>query len=691
MNMALRGLTVFLLRLRAGVEAALVGVFLVQALRQLVGLTYARTASASVYPSIDFSLLDPTNPIAGLAEPSMVSGELSVLFYMLLLPLLSLLLGRVSGLLAAAGVLTAMGRLLMVLPDSTFSPLIAAGLTVGFALFYVSLLVRQRMPLLPVLFVAGFSFDQLIRALGNTLDTSMTAEYFNIQLALSLLLAVLAVVNVVRPLELFKTPQSGSLSFWGGVALGAMLYLQLAVFASPNALTRRAGADYTLFAPVVMLATALPLLPWVRNRARGFIALFDPALRGWVWMLLIALLVVFGTRVPGPLPGGALAAAQFALSLTWWWLAPRLQSQSERSFSGLWLIVGVLTFALFIVFDIFIYEYAFVRDLVEPLTFLNAIVPPLLRGFRGLGLAVLLLGIFLAALPIIHTRQRIPWVGGPVTGSVGAALLVITLTAAVAYIVRPPVVNAVRDVDSIRVGTYNIHAGYNEFFHNDLEAIAQTIQQSGADVLLMQEVEAGRLTSFGVDQALWLARRLGMDVRFYATNEGLQGLAVLSRVEIVFATGVPLTSVGSQTGVQWVQVRPDEGVVTLYNTWLGLLLEAGTDRTLDQQQQDQQRQLDELLTFVASNTGPSGALGRLVIGGTFNNIPDSDLIVQMRQTGLTDPFESQPSSQSVTFIQTGREARLDYLWTNMLSLRAGVIDSRASDHGLAVVELQIVR
>ena len=55
----------------------------------------------------------------------------------------------------------------------------------------------------------------------------------------------------------------------------------------------------------------------------------------------------------------------------------------------------------------------------------------------------------------------------------------------------------------------------------DLEAVARTIQESGANVVLMQEVEAGRMTSFGVDQSLWLARRLGMDRRFYATNEGL--------------------------------------------------------------------------------------------------------------------------------------------------------------------------
>ena len=99
------------------------------------------------------------------------------------------------------------------------------------------------------------------------------------------------------------------------------------------------------------------------------------------------------------------------------------------------------------------------------------------------------------------------------------------------------------------------------------------------------------MTSFGVDQALWLARRLGMDRRFFPTNEGLEGLAVLSNVEIVSDDGYLLPSTGEQTGLQRVQIRPDAGVLNIYNTWLGLLLDMPGERAISDQEQDQERQL----------------------------------------------------------------------------------------------------
>src|SRR5690606_2830919 len=140
------------------------------------------------------------------------------------------------------------------------------------------------------------------------------------------------------------------------------------------------------------------------------------------------------------------------------------------------------------------------------------------------------------------------WTGGPTWLTIGGFLLVALASAGAAFAARPPLIAGVRDQAVIRLGTYNIHAGYNEFFHYDLEALAQTIELSGADVVLLQEIEIGRSTSYGVEQALWLARRLGMDRRFFPTNEGLQGLAVLSRIEIVFDEGTRLTSTGHQTG-----------------------------------------------------------------------------------------------------------------------------------------------
>lgn len=676
-------------------EAVLIGVFFVQALRYLIGMVYSRVGGLSVISALDPAAIPAGTP--GAVNLSVVSSEMSFLVYMLALPLLGLVFGRFRWLLIVAAALTAAGRALM-LADTTFTPTMGAALAVGGGLLYTALLIRHRASLLPYMFVLAFGIDQVFRAAGNTLDPSWSPRYLQVQIVLSLVAVALSILGYIGGLrrrgddETPVSPDCGLMPFWGGIGFGGLLFLELSLLSLPNAVTRRADTDYTIFAPFVALATALPLLPWVRRQARSFITVFDGGVRGWLWLLLLALLVMIGTRFQGVIAGAALVVAAFFASMLWWWLA-RPQAEKERNLSGLWLTLGMLLFLLLVAGDNFTYEYAYVRNLAPDFAFLNSVIPPFLRGFRGMGLGLLLLGVFLAALPMVQTTRRIPWTGGTIFQSLAGLVAVVGITGGVAYLVRPPVIQATHNVDSLRVGTYNIHGGFNEFYHYDLEALARTIQQSGANTVLLQQVETGRLTSFGVDQALWLARRLGMDTRFYPTNEGLQGLAVLSNVEIVYDDGAPLTSVGSQqTGLQRVQIRPDAGVITLYNTWLAFLLDTGDGRSIEEQEQDQQRQLNEVFAIVSAHH-PDGNLGRMIIGGTFNNVPDSPLIAEMRRAGFRDPFEGQPKETTATLWRTGLpRVQLDYLWLRSLgALGAIVMDSAASDHRMAVVEVQITR
>jgi endonuclease/exonuclease/phosphatase family metal-dependent hydrolase len=246
----------------------------------------------------------------------------------------------------------------------------------------------------------------------------------------------------------------------------------------------------------------------------------------------------------------------------------------------------------------------------------------------------------------------------------------------------------------MRIASYNLHGGFDEFYNFDLDAIAAAIQQSGANIVLLQEVGGGRITQFGVDEPLWLARRLGMDRRFFPTNEGLHGLAVLSSVPIAFDDGELLTSLGQQTGLQRVQIQPDPGVViTLYNTRLEYLLEFGSQNTLEEQEQAQQVQLNEMFNIIASHH-PGGVLGRTVLGGTFNNVPDSPLMQQLRASGFSDPFAGYPLELGATLVRSGvPHAVFDYIWLRNLPIGEGalVLDSAASDHRLAVVSVVIER
>lgn len=692
-------------------ETGILGLFFVQSLRMLIGQLYSRTASAALVTTYPQEIIPPNAP--GIVTAEAISSEIIWLGLMIALPVLALILGRWKFSFIPAVALLAIGRALMVLPDSGISASLAAVFAVGGGLLYITLMVYQRATLFPYFFVLGFALDQVIRAFGNTLDPTIwqITRYQTPTIIIVGAVLLIAFINIIRqkPFPRGETNNNrGLLTVWGAVGLGGLLFLEMSLLALPNAIAGRADTDYTQFVPLVLAATVLPLVPFVRRQIRELITPFDSTTRGWIWLILLALLIVVGARIQRlpisglgffPLGGFALVLAQFAASMTWWWLV-RPQAENERNLSGFWLLFTVTIFGLLVAGDIFTYEYAFVRDFLIPSSagvtdFLNSFVTPLLRGFRGLGLGLLLMAALFATLPVIQSTRRIPWRGGKLPETLAALLFGITLVTAAAIAARPPLVLPVIEPTELRVGTYNIHGGYSEFFNYDLEAIAQTIEQSGAQVVLLQEVEAGRMTSFGVDQSLWLARRLGMDRRFYATNEGLQGLAVLSRVQIVFDDGVLLPSIDQQTGLQRVQIQPEanlQSVITIYNTSLGLLL-AGPE--LNVQEENQRNQVDSILSTIAThiNTDYGGQLGRALLGGTFHNVPSSPVIQRLAQSGFVDPFAGTNLTLSATLRRSNLPpARYDYIWLWSQSLQpigTNVMPGDASDHRMAVVGIAL--
>jgi len=672
-------------------ESGLALLFFVQGLRYLIGALYSRVASATIVGTIQANnpdILAQVQDLPGFVTPEVVGSEISLTVYMVALPLLAVFVGRFRVLLLLAAVALTGGRTIM-FADLGVTPAAGAAVAVGSGLLYITLLARHRLPVFAPAFILAMVGDQLFRAAGNTLDITWSADFYPVQLGLGGAVLLLALVNFfMRPADrAVTTTERGLITFWGGVSFGAILFLQLTLLSTANAIVGRGDLDYPLIVPVLIGATALPLLPPVRSFARGLIGTFDVAVRGWFWLLLIFLLLVLGTRFTGVISAIGFVGAQFAVSMLWWWIL-RPEGEKERNVSGLWVIIGALVFSILTTFDVFTYEYAYVRGFAPGLDYLNEYVVPLLRGFRGFGYAVILFAALLATLPMISAQRRIAWRG--TASTLESALVAVVVIGAIlggTYLASPPLIVGLANPPSLRVATYNIHGGYSEFFEQNLEGIASTIEQSGADVVLLQEVEAGRLTSFGVDQPLWLARRLGMDRRFFPTNEGLQGLAILSKVPIVFDDGEILASIGQQTGLQRVQLQPSEGeIVTVYNTWLGLLI-AGEE--IESQELDQQQQLDQIIGIIGRHH-PNRQLGRTVLGGTFNNVPDSDLIQSVDDRGFNDPFAGSSIERSATLNRVGLRARVDYVWIYPeIAEGVGVIDTNATDHRLAFVSISL--
>jgi len=508
---------------------------------------------------------------------------------------------------------------------------------------YVAALLRERVATLPGVLVAAIAGDQLFRALGNTVDITLRDGWLPYQIAISVVLAVLSGVAFSRPPCGAEKPSERRLGLLGGLAVGALLFLETSLLAFPNVLARWTVVSYSVVTPALLLVTLLPLLPGVLASLRRLLTK-----RGWglILILLTCLCLAVGYLWQGFLAAIALLLAQLLvlLALSCGLLSDR---QGKRERNGLNLALGLVFFLLINFAYAFAFTYAYT-----------------LEFFRGAGLPIVLVAGLLATLPAARPSLEEP--PAPQRGWLAARIAVIAVLVILSAIfARPPALRLKEAGPNMRIGTYNIHYGYNTPWQFQLEEMARTIQESGADIVALQEVDACRITSYGVDDALWLGRRLGMEAIYQPTVEHLTGIALLSRFPVRQVEGKLLTSRLEQTAIVRVQVEVGGELLDAYGIWLGLELE---ERAV---------QLGEALDFIRA--GPA------VLGGDFNSTPDSPVYHRLVEAGFTDgaiAFDSSPTSPS----ETPRE-RIDYAWIRGLKpTDAEVLDSLASDHRMVVVE-----
>ena len=511
---------------------------------------------------------------------------------------------------------------------------------------YVAALLRQRAAAFPGAFIAALAGDQLFRALGNTFDVTLRDGWLLYQIILSVALAVLSGIIFSRPPREEGTSEQ-RLGFLGGLAVGALLFLETSLLAFPNALARWSMVSYSVLTPSLQLVTLLPLLPGVRASLRR---LFTRQVWGLLLSLFTCLCLAAGYLLQGFLAAVALLLAQFLTLLALLALLTPLALQGKRERIGLNLALGLIFFMLINFAFAFAFTYAYT-----------------LEFFRGAGLPIMLVAGLLATLPAARRRPSLEeepparlrrW---PAAG-IGAIAALVILSAVLA---RPPALRLKDAGPNVRVGTYNIHYGYNTHWQFQLEEMARTIEESGADIVALQEVDACRITSYGVDDALWLGRRLGMEAIYQPTVEHLTGIALLSRFPVRQVEGKLLASRLEQTAIVRAQVEVGDDTLDAYGIWLGL------------EPEERAVQLSEALDFIRE--GPA------VLGGDFNSTPDSPTHHQLVDAGFTDgaaAFDPSPTSPS----ETPRE-RIDFVWIRGLRpMDAKVLDSTASDHRMVVVE-----
>jgi len=550
--------------------------------------------------------------------------------------------------------------------------LAGAIVVVGATGIYLALLLRRRGEMVPVVLVLALLVDQLARAYGDTWDATLQPGFLPVQIVLCLALIGVAWTVYSRPPDSDRSrsvrsrsgrsrsgrsrsgrsPDRAPLGVGGGLALGGFLFLQTAVLAQPHVLARWTGVAYEWTAPALLLLMALPLFFITNNRFQLYggrplqeLARWGVLARGGLLLGGVLLGLAIGRHLGGILALAALLLAQLLLLLALPLPLAR-PSSAEDDRSGLALALGMVCF--FVLHLLFAFAFTY---------------PYTIPAFRGAGSIILLMA---AALAILPAALRPPDATSPQPAPVNNHLVVLfSFVLMAVFMWSDPGPPAVREPDqAVRVATYNIHYGYNTDWEYSLNEQARAIEQSRADIVFLQEVDAGRITSYGVDNALWLARRLGMQAVFAPTLEGLSGIALLTRLPLAESDWVLLPSELEQTAM----VHARLGELDVYGVWLGL------------EEQERMNQVAAALDII-------GAAELAFLGGDMNSEPDSAVYMAVRSAGFVDPFVVTGNLPAFTAPAVNPGKRIDYVWARGLEpVDAWVSPSLASDHRLVVVE-----
>lgn len=614
-------------------EAASVLLFFFQALRVIISVMFG-----VVYDEV----------FAGSPGPWLVVSNL-LLVAALLAP--ALLPRRPqSSWLAGAAVAAALARMTFSLNDP-LPRFWGALVVIAAAGIYLAALLRFERRALATGLVTALILDQLIRILGDTYDYGLRPHWWLIQFPWSMNLVNLSLRlgRSARDLQ-----PSGGVGWGWGAAFGGYLFLEASLLGLPNAVAGWSGIPYWIAALGLLALTLLFWDPALQGRITAFFTAAAPSLRLAAALLLPAG-VLAGYFLSGPLAGAALFLARvLALLLALRLFLPEEGAEAARGErSGPALALGLLLFLLLVYFNAFAFTY-----------------PYALPFMRGLGWAVFLAGALAAASGFLQ-----PWRPGPAAQDLSLAPI-LRLVAGVAVLFFAamlvfPSPSQMEDDGNIRIATYNIHYGYNENWGYSLDEIARTIAQEGADIAMLQEVDTGRLTSYGVDNAYYLARKLGMNVYYLPTVEHLTGIAVLYRGEASELEARLLPSLQEQTGIIRVTLENGGGPLHAFGIWMGLSNE------------DTQTQIREALRFIGDRSPAA-------FGGDFNAQPGSPVVQAIVEAGFQDPFLALGMvPPPPTDPATEPRKQIDYVWLRGVEPEgAWVSESLASDHRLVVVELK---
>jgi endonuclease/exonuclease/phosphatase family metal-dependent hydrolase len=294
-----------------------------------------------------------------------------------------------------------------------------------------------------------------------------------------------------------------------------------------------------------------------------------------------------------------------------------------------------------------------------------------LRFLQNQALTIVLVAGALAGIPRLFWREVDPWAeeitiprslpAAFVAPVVLCGLLLGSITAR----------DAQELGNTFRIATYNINNGYDENGVFQLDATARTIEASVADVVLIQQVDTGRPTSYGIDELEYLARRLGMYHAYLSSSQHLEGVGILSRWQITDLHGITLSDEGAMSAVR-VRISDIE-----------------SNRTLDIVSADfRPAQNDARLQQLAYFFNLLDPEIPTVAGLSLGSGPEDIAYQQLTSVSFDDPDKTLGIERGYTYPATNPTERTDYLLIRgLVASETRQVKSEASNHRLVVVEL----
>ena len=264
------------------------------------------------------------------------------------------------------------------------------------------------------------------------------------------------------------------------------------------------------------------------------------------------------------------------------------------------------------------------------------------------------------------------------------AFLVFALTASANAADKPSTSPPQRDPGTLRLMTYNIHAGKGTDGKLDLERLARIIREADVDVVAIQEVDRGTKRSGKIDEPRELARLTGMHAEFGKAidhDSGDYGQLILSRrpIQKFDVHKLPNEDGHEQRIALVAQIPQPKPLPNLLLVGTHLHAKGGGDALRLAQAKEIVRLLKQ--DPRTSNHGP-------LLLGDLNSTPKSDAMKFLDESWTDASKDSGPTipaekpAHKIDYVLVPKDSPWKVVSTKVLD------EPVASDHRPVVVELQ---